>query len=88
MKQWCVPAPLLCGLQLFELHYTPDMLTNNVAAIVKGKKGPSNSSLYTEEDWNDESSLTNGPYMYSKVCDTAEHWLSNTPICFVCFNQL
>lgn len=45
------------------------ILTNKecFAAVVKNKKGPSNGSLYTEEDWNDESSLTVSPYMYSKV---------------------
>ncbi len=37
------------------------------AAVVKNRKGPANGSLYTEEDWNDESSLTESPYMYSKV---------------------
>ena len=37
------------------------------AAVVKNRKGPANGSLYTEEDWNDESSLTQSPYMYSKV---------------------
>lgn len=40
------------------------------AAVVKGRKGPSNGSVYTEEDWNDESSLTESPYMYSKVRQT------------------
>ena len=37
------------------------------AAIVKSAKGPSNGNLFTEEDWNDESSLTEGPYSFSKV---------------------
>lgn len=39
-----------------------------VAAIVKPKKGAGNGKLFTEEDWNDESSLTDGPYRFSKVC--------------------
>jgi hypothetical protein len=35
--------------------------------VVKPKGGPSNGKLFTEEDWNNESSLTEGPYYFSKV---------------------
>ena len=44
------------------------------AAIIKMKKGPGNGKLFTGEDWNDEATLTEGSYPYSKVCasfDTA-----------------
>lgn len=34
---------------------------------MKPAKGPFNGKLFTEEDWNDESSLTDGPYRFSKV---------------------
>ncbi len=37
------------------------------AAIVKPAAGPCNGKLFTEEDWNNESSLTDGPYRFSKV---------------------
>lgn len=43
------------------------VLTSSVAAMIKSKKGPSNGKAYTEADWNDESSLTEGPYQYSKT---------------------
>ena len=43
------------------------VLTSSFAAVVKGKKGPLNGKLFTEEDWNDESSLTDEPYRFSKV---------------------
>ena len=42
------------------------VLTSSFAAVVKGKAGPSNGRV-TEEDWNDESSLTDEPYRFSKV---------------------
>lgn len=38
-----------------------------LAAVVKSEKGPANGSLFTEEDWNDESSLNDQPYRFSKV---------------------
>ncbi|KAK9908632.1 hypothetical protein WJX75_000697 [Coccomyxa subellipsoidea] len=50
------------------------VLTSSTAAVVKNKKGPSNGSLYTEEDWNDESSLTVSPYMYSKTQAEKAAW--------------
>ena len=37
------------------------------AAIMKSKKGPASGSLYTDEDWNDEATLTDSAYSYSKV---------------------
>lgn len=43
------------------------VLTSSFAAVVKAKKGPANGKLFTEEDWNDESSLTDEPYRFSKV---------------------
>lgn len=38
-----------------------------VTAVVNSKKGPGNGSVYTEEDWNVESSVEDEPYRYSKV---------------------
>ena len=38
-----------------------------VAAVVNSKTGPKNGKLYTEEDWNTESSVSDEPYRYSKV---------------------
>ena len=43
------------------------VLTSSFAAVVKGRAGPSNGKVFTEEDWNDESSLTDEPYRFSKV---------------------
>ena len=37
------------------------------AAIMKMKKGPANGKQFTDEDWNDEATLTEGSYPYSKV---------------------
>lgn len=37
------------------------------AAVVNSKAGPGNGKLYTEEDWNTESSVADEPYRYSKV---------------------
>jgi hypothetical protein len=37
------------------------------AAVVNGKAGPGNGSLFTEEDWNTESSVEDEPYRYSKA---------------------
>ena len=37
------------------------------AAIMKSKKGPAKGELFTDEDWNDEATLTEGSYPYSKV---------------------
>lgn len=34
---------------------------------LKPQKGPVNGSLYTEEDWNTESTLETAPYPFSKV---------------------
>ena len=34
---------------------------------MKMKKGPANGKLFTDEDWNDEATLTEGSYPYSKV---------------------
>ncbi|CAL8462007.1 g1538 [Coccomyxa elongata] len=50
------------------------VLTSSTAAVVKNRKGPGNGSLYTEEDWNDESSLTESPYMYSKAQAERAAW--------------
>ena len=44
------------------------------AAIVKPKAGPCNGKLFTEEDWNDESTLTDGPYRFSKVGEGCLLW--------------
>ncbi len=35
--------------------------------MVNGKAGPGNGSLFTEEDWNTESSVEDEPYRYSKA---------------------
>lgn len=35
--------------------------------MVNSKAGPGNGKLYTEEDWNTESSVADEPYRYSKV---------------------
>lgn len=43
------------------------VLTSSVAAIMKTKKGPGNGKLYTDEDWNDEATLTEGSYPFSKT---------------------
>ncbi|KAK9810012.1 hypothetical protein WJX72_003318 [[Myrmecia] bisecta] len=43
------------------------VVTSSFAAIVRPKAGPSNGKVFTEEDWNDESSLDNGPYRLSKT---------------------
>lgn len=43
------------------------VVTSSFAAIVKSQKGPQNGSLFSEEDWNDESSLTDQPYRFSKT---------------------
>lgn len=34
---------------------------------MKNKKGPINGKVFTDEDWNDEATLTEGSYPYSKV---------------------
>ena len=48
------------------------------AAVVSTKAGPSNGKeVYDESDWNGDSTLTDGSYMYSKV--------SNTTICRVLY---
>ena len=35
--------------------------------MVNSKAGPGNGKLYTEDDWNTESSVADEPYRYSKV---------------------
>ena len=35
--------------------------------MIKRKKGPSNGELYTDEDWNDEATLAEASYAFSKV---------------------
>jgi hypothetical protein len=35
---------------------------------MKMKKGPANGDMFTDEDWNDEATLTEGSYPYSKAC--------------------
>ena len=37
------------------------------AAVVNFKAGPGNGNLYTEDDWNTESSVADDAYCYSKV---------------------
>ncbi len=46
------------------------------AAVVNGKAGPGNGSLFTEEDWNTESSVEDEPYRYSKARPFAGAWLA------------
>ena len=36
--------------------------------MIKRKKGPSNGELYTDEDWNNEATLAEASYAFSKVC--------------------
>ena len=37
------------------------------AAIMKMKNGPLKGKVFTDEDWNDEATVNEGPYEYSKV---------------------
>ena len=39
------------------------------------KKGPANGKLFTGEDWNDEATLNESPYPYSKVCTAENQYL-------------
>ncbi|EIE24719.1 NAD(P)-binding protein [Coccomyxa subellipsoidea C-169] len=50
------------------------VVTSSFAAVVKSQKGPQNGSLFTEEDWNDESSLDDQPYRFSKTEAEKEAW--------------
>eukprot|EP00877_Chromochloris_zofingiensis_P008773 jgi/Chrzof1/4149/Cz14g00270.t1 len=55
------------------------LLTSSFAAVVKSKSGPSNGRVYTEEDWNTDSSpetCTNAQqtYVYSKVAAERVAW--------------
>ena len=34
---------------------------------MKMKKGPLKGKVYTDKDWNDENTVSDGPYQYSKV---------------------
>ncbi|EIE25032.1 NAD(P)-binding protein [Coccomyxa subellipsoidea C-169] len=43
------------------------VLTSSVAAIMKMKKGPLKGKVFTDQDWNDENTVSDGPYMYSKT---------------------
>jgi hypothetical protein len=43
------------------------------AAIMKMKKGPLKGKVYTDKDWNDENTVSDGPYQYSKVRRDADH---------------
>ena len=45
----------------------PEASVRIAAAVVNSKAGPKNGKLYTEEDWNTESSVADEPYRYSKV---------------------
>ena len=48
-----------------------------LAAQVKIKKGPVNGNIYDADgDWNDEATLTEGSYMFSKVwlCSACIRW--------------
>ena len=61
---------MLCGnIGISLLEFGLDLLTCAVgrAAILKMKKGPANGKSFTDEDWNDEATLTDSPYPYSKV---------------------
>lgn len=42
--------------------------------MIKRKKGPGNGELYTDEDWNDEATLTDASYAFSKVSCTCAHF--------------
>lgn len=44
------------------------------AAIMKMKKGPLRGKVFTDEDWNDENNLEDGPYQYSKVGHHRSKW--------------
>ena len=44
------------------------------------KKGPANGKLFTDEDWNDEATLTEGPYPYSKVCGASSSVKPNSTL--------
>lgn len=48
--------------------YTHDLGWPACAAMIKRKKGPGNGELYTDEDWNDEATLADASYAFSKVC--------------------
>jgi nucleoside-diphosphate-sugar epimerase len=43
------------------------VLTSSVAAIMKMKNGPLKGKVFTDEDWNDEATVNEGPYEYSKT---------------------
>ncbi|CAL8462009.1 g1540 [Coccomyxa elongata] len=43
------------------------VLTSSVAAIMKMKKGPLKGKVFTDEDWNDEATVNEGSYEYSKT---------------------
>ena len=48
-----------------------------LAAQVKIKKGPAKGNIYDADvDWNDEATLTEGSYMFSKVwlCSACIRW--------------
>jgi len=47
------------------------VLTSSLAAITDS---PINGKVYSEEDWNKESSLTRNPYYYSKVLAEEAAW--------------
>ncbi len=34
---------------------------------MKMKKGPLKGKVFTDQDWNDENTVSDGPYMYSKA---------------------
>jgi len=47
------------------------ILTSSVAAITDE---PIDGKIFSEEDWNNQSSLTRNPYYYSKACQEKAAW--------------
>lgn len=54
-----------------ELDVKRVVLTSSVAAITDS---PVNDHLYTEEDWNTQSTLTRNPYYFSKTVAERAAW--------------
>ena len=50
------------------------VVTSSIAAVVSPSADASPGKVYSEADWNMESSATNGPYLYSKRLAEEAAW--------------
>lgn len=50
------------------------VLTSSFASVMKMKAGPSNPPLYTEDDWNTDSTISDDAYSFSKVSAERAAW--------------